>query len=323
MTASTPSPSPDRRNILLVFTTLIIVMLLASLSQMVLSSALPTIAGELHSVELMPWVITGYMLTATIMMPIYGNLSDLLGRKPLLLAAILVFVAGSVLGGLAPDMITLIIARGLQGLGGGGVIILSQAAIADVVPARDRGKYMGIMGGAFAFSSVAGPLLGGWITEGPGWRWAFWMNVPLGAIALVATIVLLRLPAVQRVLKPKIDYLGMMLLVVLTSAIVLIGTWGGSVYAWTSPEILTLLAVTVVSIALFVIVESRAAEPIMPMHMFRERNFVLTTISALFVAIGMFGVVGYMPTYFQMAVGASATVAGLLMVPMMGPMLIT
>ncbi len=322
--ATNKEPLPlDRRNILLVFATLIIVMLLASLSQMVLSSALPTIAGELSSVELMPWVITAYMLTATIMMPIYGKLSDLLGRKPMLLAAIVAFVAGSVLGGLAPDMITLIIARGLQGLGGGGLIILSQAAIADVVPARDRGKYMGIMGGAFAFSSVAGPLLGGWITEGPGWRWAFWMNVPLGAIALVATIVLLRLPAVQRALKPKIDYLGMMLLVVLTSAIVLIGTWGGSVYAWNSPEILMLLAVTVVSIALFVIVESRAAEPIMPMHMFRERNFVLTTISALFVAVGMFGVVGYMPTYFQMAVGASATVAGLLMVPMMGPMLIT
>src|SRR5690554_2743147 len=209
----------ERPNIALVFITLIIVMLLASLSQMVLSTALPTIAGELRSVELMPWVITAYMLASTVMMPIYGKVSDLLGRKPVLLAAILIFIAGSVVGGLAPDMITLIIARVVMGLGGGGLIILSQAAIADVVPARDRGKYMGIMGAAFAFSSVAGPLLGGWITEGPGWRWTFWMNVPLGVIALLATATLLRLPAVARAVKPKIDYAGMGLLTVATTAV--------------------------------------------------------------------------------------------------------
>ncbi len=323
MSSARSSSNPNAGNIGLIFVTLIIVMLLASLSQMVLSSALPTIAGELHSVELMPWVITAYMLSTTVMMPIYGKLSDLLGRKPLLLAAILAFVLGSVLGGLAPDMITLIIARAIQGLGGGGLIILSQAAIADVVPARDRGKYMGIMGGAFAFSSVAGPLLGGWITEGPGWRWAFWMNVPLGAIALVATVMLLKLPAVQRAVRPSIDYLGMMLLVVQTAAVVLIGTWGGSVYEWDSPVILGLATVLVVAVIAFIHVESHAVEPVMPMFMFRERNFVLTTISSLLVALAMFGVVGYMPTYFQMAVGASATVAGLLMVPMMACMLIT
>lgn len=314
---------PERHNIFLVFTTLIIVMLLASLSQMVLSTALPTIAGELSSVELMPWVITAYMLASTVMMPIYGKISDLLGRKPVLLAAILVFIIGSVLGGLAPDMITLIIARVVMGLGGGGLIILSQAAIADVVPARDRGKYMGIMGAAFAFSSVAGPLLGGWITEGPGWRWTFWMNVPLGLIALIATATLLRLPAFARTVKPKIDYAGMALLTVATTAVVLMGTWGGSVYGWTSAEIIGLAAITVVAGILFVLVERRAAEPIMPMYMFRERNFILTTIGSLFVAVAMFGVVGYMPTYFQMAVGATATAAGLLMIPMLGPMLVT
>lgn len=298
-------------------------MLLASLSQMVLSSALPTIAGELHGVELMPWVITAFMLASTVMMPIYGKVSDLLGRKPVLLAAIIMFVAGSIFGGMASSMIGLIIARVIQGLGGGGLIILAQAAIADVVPARERGKYMGIMGAAFAVSSVAGPLLGGWITEGPGWRWAFWMNVPLGAIALIATIALLRLPPVKRDGRPSIDYLGMALLVVMTTAIVLIGTWGGSMYAWGSPVILGLVAALIVSVGLFVLVESRAKEPVMPMFMFKEPNFVLTTVSGLLVAVGMYGVIGYMPTYFQMAVGASATTAGLLMSPMMGALLLT
>lgn len=307
----------------LIFLTLIIVMLLASLSQMVLSSALPTIVGELHGVELMPWVITAYMLTSTFMMPIYGKVSDLLGRKPVLVGAIIIFVIGSVLGGLASDMTLLIIGRAVQGLGGGGLIILSQAAIADVVPARDRAKYMGIMGAAFAFSSVAGPLLGGWITEGPGWRWAFWMNVPLGAIALIATVVLMKLPHRLLDSRPRLDYAGMALLALVTTTIVLIGTWGGSMYEWGSPMIISLIAVTLIAAALFVRVQSRAEEPIMPLFLFRERNFNLTTISSLLVAVGMFGVVGYMPTYFQMAVGASATTAGLLMVPMMGAMLLT
>ncbi len=323
MTGRTQAALPQPPNIPLIFLTLIIVMLLASLSQMVLSSALPTIVGELHSVELMLWVITAYMLTSTITMPIYGKISDLLGRRPILVAAIVIFVAGSILGGLAPDMTTLIIARAIQGVGGGGLMILSQAAIADVIPARDRGKYMGIMGGVFAFSSVAGPLLGGWITEVPGWRWAFWLNVPLGVLATVATVALLRLPRIQNDTRPKLDYMGMGLLAVLTTAIVLIGTWGGSVYSWDSPVILGLVAALLVSGALFVLVESRAAEPIIPLALFKDRNFNLATFAGLLVAVGMFGAIGYMPTYFQMAKGATATVAGLLMIPMMATLLIT
>lgn len=312
-----------RRNILLLFSTLMIVMLLASLSQMVLSSALPTIVGELHGVENMMWVITAYMLASTIMMPVYGKVSDLVGRKPMLLTAIVLFVLGSVLGGVAQDMTSLIAARLVQGLGGGGLMILSQAAIADVIPARERGKYMGIMGGVFAVSSVAGPLLGGWLTEGPGWRWAFWMNVPLGVLALVATIVLLRLPKLVHPERPKIDYLGMALLAIGTTTLILVGTWGGSLYAWASLEIIGLCVATVVAAGLFVLVESRAAEPIIPLSLFKDSNFNVTTLAGLLIAVAMFGAVGYLPTYFQMATGANATDSGLLMIPMMGAMLAT
>ncbi len=184
-----------------------VTMLMASLSQTILSTALPTIVGELGGVDQMTWVITSYILASTIMMPVYGRISDLIGRKPVLIAAISLFMLGSVLGGLATSIGgALILARVVLGLGGGGLMILSQAAIADVVPARERGKYMGIMGAVFAVSSVAGPLLGGWLTEGPGWRWAFWMNLPLGALSILATIFFLRLPRVQRTGKLQIDY---------------------------------------------------------------------------------------------------------------------
>ncbi|KAB1643474.1 MDR family MFS transporter [Gulosibacter chungangensis] len=310
------------RRILPLFVTLMVIMLLASLSQMVLSSALPTIVGELHGVEHMMWVTTAYLLSATIMMPIYGNISDLLGRKPVLLGAISVFLVGSVIGGLAQTMEILIVARLIQGLGGGGLMILSQAAIADVVPARERGKYMGIMGGVFAFSSVAGPLIGGWLTQGPGWRWAFWMNVPLGAIALIATIVLLRLPKRGVAERPKLDYLGMALLAIATSCLILMATWGGATYAWLSPQIIGLGIGCLVFAGLFIWAESRAQSPIIPMSMFKKRNFTLPTIAGLLIAVPMFGAIGYMPTYFQMAVGATPQDAGFLMIPMMACMLI-
>lgn len=318
--ASGTAPTP--RSILPLFVTLMLIMLLASLSQMVLSSALPTIVGELHGVEHMMWVTTAYLLTATIMMPIYGSISDQLGRKPVLLAAVTVFLIGSVVGGLAPTMDLLILARLVQGLGGGGLMILSQAAIADVVPARDRGKYMGIIGGVFAFSSVAGPLIGGWLTEGPGWRWAFWMNVPLGVIALVATMVLMNLPKRKIKERPKLDYLGMTLLAAATSCLILLSTWGGSTYDWVSPQIIGLGIGFLALAALFVWAELRAESPIIPMTMFKKRNFTLPTMAGLLMAVAMFGAIGYMPTYFQMAVGASPQDAGFLMIPMMASMLV-
>lgn len=305
------------QSIKLLFAGLMVTQLLSALNQTVLSSALPTIVGELNGVEHMTWVITAFILTATITMPIYGKLSDLLGRKPLLIAAILIFVGGSIFGAVATDMSTLIVARAIQGLGGGGLMILSQAAIADVIPARERGKYMGIMGAVFAVSSVAGPLLGGWFTEGPGWRWAFWFNIPLGALALVATIMFLNIPRPVLTTKPKLDYLGMGLISVATTAIVLILTWGGNQYAWGSQTMIALIVIAVASVAAFIFAEDRAEEPIMPLFLFKDRNFNLTTISALSAGIAMFGAIGYTPTYLQMAGGYSATVAGLLMTPMM------
>ncbi|MGW0018339.1 MDR family MFS transporter [Rhodococcus sp. NPDC003382] len=314
--------SQSPRGLVFLFAGLMLTMLLASLNQTVLNPALPTIVGELHGADLMLWVITVYILASTIMMPAYGKLGDLFGRKPLLLGAIGVFLVGSVVSATAGDITWLIVGRTIQGVGGGGLMILSQAAIADVIPARERGRYMGIMSGVFALSSVAGPLLGGWFTEGPGWRWVFWITVPLGLLAATAAIVFLRLPA-RTGPRPSIDVAGMAVLSVTTTGIVLIGTWGGTTYAWTSPTILVLIAGTVAAAALFVFVESRATEPVLPLHLFRDRNFDLITVSGLLVSVALFGVAGYMPTYLQMVAGVSATEAGLLMLPMMGSLFLT
>lgn len=301
------------------FAGLMVTMLLASLNMTVLSASLPTIVGELHGADHMSWVITVFILASTIMMPIYGKLGDVFGRKWLLVMAIAIFMVGSVLGALAGTMTGLIVARAVQGLGAGGLMILAQASIADVIPARERGKYTGIMGAVFAVSSVAGPLLGGWLTEGPGWRWLFWMNLPLGAVAILAAAVFL--PKVRKVGKTRIDIAGMLVLGLTTTAIVLVGSWGGSQYAWTSPTILALIAASIVGAVVFVMIERRAAEPVMPLHMFSDRNFNLATAAGLLAGVAMFGAISYLPTYLQMAYGATATEAGLLMVPMMGSLL--
>lgn len=319
--ASAPTSTVPKGTIVPLFIGLMLAMLLASLNQTVFSTALPTIVGELNGVSSMVWVITAFILATTIVMPIYGKIGDQIGRKPLLIFAISVFMVGSVVGGLATDMGTLIVARVIQGLGGGGLMILSQASIADVVPARERGKYMGVMGGVFALSSVIGPLLGGWFTDGPGWRWAFWINIPIGVVALLAAILFLKLPRTYG--RPTLDWGGMALIAAATTSMVLVTTWGGGTYAWTDPVILGLIAVFVVTAAAFVLVERRTAEPLIPMKLFRERNFVLTTIAGLCIGVAMFGALGYMPTYLQMSFGLDASVAGLAMIPMMGAMLIT
>lgn len=321
-TLATVHPHETKRGLILLFVGLILAMLLAALSQTVLSAAMPTMVGELGGVDLMLWVMTAYILASTIMMPIYGKVGDLIGRKGLLLFAISMFMVGSVLGGLAVDMNMLIVARVVQGIGGGGLIILSQAIIADVVPARERGKYMGIMGAVFAVSSVIGPLLGGWFTEVIGWRWTFWMNIPLGFLALAGGIAFLHLPKHAKV-KPRIDVLGMALLTIATTCLVLVASWGGSAFDWDSLQIIALGAGSIVAGILFVLVELRVPEPIIPMTLFRERNFVLTTAAGLLIGVAMFGVLGYLPTYLQMTFGQDATAAGLLMIPMMGGMLVT
>ncbi|GAA2552743.1 EmrB/QacA subfamily drug resistance transporter [Neomicrococcus aestuarii] len=317
-----PAKEEKTAHLGLIFAALMVSMLLSSLNQTVLSTALPTIVGELNGVEHMSWVITAFILASTIMMPIYGKLGDIFGRKPLLLFAISTFLIGSFIGAIAPDMNMLILARAIQGIGGGGLMILSQAIIADVVPARERGKYMGVMGGVFAFSSVAGPLLGGWLTEGPGWRWAFWMNVPLAIIAFAAAATLLHIHKPVHETRPKIDYLGMALIAIATTAIVLVATWGGNQYEWNSAEILSLIAAAVVASVLFVWVEKKAANPVIPMGLFKSKNFNLTTVAGLVTGIAMFGAIGYMPTYLQMVTGYGPTEAGLLMIPMMACLLV-
>lgn len=326
MSATTQSPlaagAAKKRSILLLFAGLMVTMLLASLDQTIFSTALPTIVGELHGVDEMLWVITIYILASTIMLPIYGKLGDLIGRKGIFITAIAVFIFGSIIGGLAQDMTWLIIGRGVQGLGGGGLMLLSQAIIADVVPARERGRYMGVMGGVFALSSVAGPLLGGWFTDGIGWRWGLWMNVPLGILAIISAVFFLKLPKHPRP-QGRVDVAGMALLGITSTLLVLVTTWGGTKYDWNSPTILLMSVGTLASAAAFIWVEHRADLPIMSLHLFKDRNFNLTTAAGLITGIAMFGTLAYLPTYLQMVAGANATQAGLLMIPMMAGLLVT
>jgi EmrB/QacA subfamily drug resistance transporter len=313
----------DKPRILPIFIALMVAMLLSSLDQTILGTALPTIVGELDGVQHMLWVATAYILGATVVMPIYGKLGDLIGRKTLFLVALTIFIAGSILGGFATSMELLIAGRAIQGLGGGGLMILSQAIIADVVPPRDRGKYGGFIGAVFAFSAVVGPLLGGLFTDTLTWRWAFWINIPLGIAAIVTAAIFIRLPKRANRTKPRIDYLGTALIAIATTSLVLVTSWGGTEYEWDSLLIIGLIALTVVSAALFVWVEKHAVEPIIPLSLFTDRNFTITTIVGLMTGVAMFGAIGYMPTFLQIANGINATESGLLLLPMLVGLLIT
>lgn len=295
---------------------LMLAMLLSSLGQTIFGSALPTIVGELGGVNHMTWVITAFLLGQTISLPIFGKLGDQFGRKYLFMFAIALFVVGSIIGALAQNMTTLIVARALQGIAGGGLMILSQAITADVTTARERAKYMGIMGSVFGLSSILGPLLGGWFTDGPGWRWGLWLNVPIGIIALVAIAVLLKLPARKRG-KVTVDWLGSIFMAIATTAFVLAVTWGGNEYEWASPMIIGLITTTLVAAIVFVFVEKRAVDPLVPMGLFSNRNFVLTAVAGIGVGLFMMGTIAYMPTYLQMVHGLNPTQAGLMLIPMM------
>lgn len=299
----------------LIFAALMAAMLLASLDQTIVSTALPTIVGELHGVNHMAWVTTAYILAATIAMPVYGRLGDLIGRKALFLGGISVFLAGSVIAGSAQDMTWLIIGRAVQGLGGGGLMITSQAIIADLVPPRQRAKYMAPIGAVFGLSSVAGPLLGGWFTDSIGWRWAFWINLPVGVVALVVGAFALRLP--RKAGKVALDYLGFTLMATAVTCTVLVTTWGGTQYAWSDPVILGMAVGGILAWVLFFLAQSRAVEPLIPLRLFHSRIFnIATVISLLVIGIGMFAIIGYLPTYLQMVYGVSATESGLLLIPM-------
>lgn len=323
--SATTIPPPDHvvdvRRVRLVLSGLVVAMLMASLDQTILSTALPTIAAELQGVRWMSWVITAYTLAATIVMPVYGRIGDLVGRKPMFLTAIALFLVGSLLGGLADSMAVLVAGRFTQGLGGGGLIITSQALVADVVPPRQRGRYLGVLGAAFAISSVAGPLLGGYFTEVAGWRWCFWINLPLGASALViAARVLERRPgAVRRV---RLDWVGMGLIAAAVTAIVLLSGWAGRTYAWGSPQIIGLVLVTLASGVGFVAAERRATEPIIPLDLLRGRVFVLATTAGTLLAVCMFAAISYLPTFLQRVGEHSPSTAGLLMLPLMAGVLV-
>lgn len=311
-----------RRQFIWAFAGLLLAMLLAALDQTIVATALPSIVGELNGLDHISWVITAYLLAATVGLPIYGKAGDLYGRKGVLVFAIVTFLVGSILSGMAGTMTQLIIFRAIQGVGGGGLMIGAQAIVADLVSPRERGKYMGFMGAVFGLSSVAGPLIGGFFTDSVGWRWIFYINLPLGALALATVIFALHLPR-PALRRTRIDVLGMLLLALFSVAAVLLTSWAGTTYDWGSPQILGLAAGLVVTAAMFVLVERRAAEPIIPLALFRSRNFTLAAGGGVTVGIAMFATIAYLPTYLQMVDGASPTASGLMLIPMTVGMLIS
>jgi EmrB/QacA subfamily drug resistance transporter len=317
-----PAPPHSSRRVAVIFTGLMLSVLVAALDQTIVSTALPTIVGDLHGLDHLSWVITAYLLTSTIGLPIYGKLGDLLGRKNIFIFAIVVFLAGSALSGQSHSMAELITYRAIQGVGGGGLMIGAQAIIGDIVSARDRGKYMGLIGAAYGIASVGGPLLGGYLTDTWSWRWVFYINLPIGIIALAIIITTLHLPR-NSATGIRLDYAGAGLLAIGTAALVLLTSWGGNNYAWTSPTILTLAAVAIAAIAVFIPVELRAKEPLLPLRLFRIRNFLICTLVGLAAGLAMFGAIGYLPTFLQIVNGASPTRSGLMMLPMVAGMLIS
>ena len=308
-------------SVVIVFVALILAVLLAILDQTIVSTALPTIVGDLHGVNDLAWVTTVYLLTSTAVLPIYGKLGDQFGRKGLFVFAIVVFLIGSALSGLSQNMAQLIAFRGLQGIGGGGLMIGAQAIIGDIISPRERGKYMGYFGAVFAVATVAGPLLGGVLTEYASWRWIFYINLPIGAVALPIVIAALKLPRHEE--KHRLDFLGMGLLTAVSVAITLFATWGGSRYSWQSPVIIGLITASVVLAGLFVLVERYAAEPVIPLRLFRSSIFNISGLIGILVGIAMFGAVGYLPYFLQMVDHASATTSGLLLLPLVAGLLVS
>jgi EmrB/QacA subfamily drug resistance transporter len=311
----------ESQRVRLIFGALLLVMLLASLDQTIVSTALPTIVGDLGGLSHLSWVVTAYLLASTVAGPLYGKLGDLYGRKTLLQVAIVLFLVGSALCGLAQGMTSLIAFRALQGLGGGGLMVTTMAVVGDIIPPRDRGKYQGFFGAVFGVSTVIGPLLGGFFVDSLSWRWIFYVNLPLGVVALAVIGVVFHARAEH--VHHRIDYLGAAALTAALSAIVLFTSLGGTTYAWDSPLILALIAIGVVTLALFPLIEARAAEPILPLALFRNRTFVVTSAVGFIIGLALFGAVTYLPLYLQVVKGHSPTGSGLLLTPMMAGLLIT
>jgi EmrB/QacA subfamily drug resistance transporter len=306
---------------MVIMSALMLVMLLAALDQTIVSTALPRIATQLHGLSKLSWVATAYLLTSAISTPMYGKISDMFGRKKIFQTAIVIFLMGSVLCGLSQTMNQLVFARALQGVGAGGLMSLVLAIVGDVIPPRQRGRYMGYFGAVFGVSSVAGPLLGGFITDAFSWRWVFFVNIPIGIIALIAVATRLHLPVFKR--NHKIDYLGATLLTISSVCLLLATVWGGTLYAWKSTEIIGLITTGLVVAVAFVFCEQRAREPIIPMRLFKNDIFRVSVLLSMILGIVMFAAILYIPIYQQLVRGNSPTKSGLLMLPLVVGLLIS
>ncbi|MDT0321143.1 MDR family MFS transporter [Streptomyces millisiae] len=304
-----------QRNLTPVVLALVIAIMLAMLDNMIIGTAMPTIVGELGGTEHLSWVVTAYTLATAAATPIWGKIGDMYGRKGSFLTSIVIFLAGSALSGLAQDMVQLIAFRAVQGLGAGGLLVGVMAIIGDLVPPRERGRYQGMMAGVMALAMIGGPSLGGLITDHLGWRWTFYINLPLGGAVLVMLALVLHLP--KRRSPHRIDYLGAALLVVGITSIVLVTTWGGTEYDWGSAQIVGLAVLGALSLVTFVWSQTRVAEPIMPLHIFHSRNFTLMAAIGFLVGFVMFGATLYLPLFQQAVQGASATNSGLQLLPML------
>jgi EmrB/QacA subfamily drug resistance transporter len=309
------------RQVLIIFSGLMLGMLLAALDQTIVATALPTIVGDLHGLDHLSWVVTAYLLTTTLSTPLYGKISDLYGRKKIFQVAIVIFLIGSALSGLARNMDQLIAFRAVQGLGGGGLMALAMAIIGDIVSPRERGRYQGYFGGVFAFASIGGPLAGGFFVDHLTWRWIFYINIPVGILALVITSAVLRLPLPRRA--HAIDYTGSGILVGAVTSLLLVTLWGGQTYRWGSGVILGLIAFGVLSTAAFVWWERRATEPIFPPHIFVNPIPAVAFVITLLVAAGMFAAIIFIPIYLQLVDGVSPALSGVLLLPLMAGMLVT
>jgi EmrB/QacA subfamily drug resistance transporter len=310
------------KRVIIIFIGLILGILMAALDQTIVATALPEIGSSLHGFDSISWIITTYLLAQTITMPVYGKLGDFIGRKRAFHLAILIFLTGSVIAGLSTSMGMLITMRAVQGVGAGGLMIGAQTIIAEIVSARERGKYMSVMGPMIGVATVLGPLLGGFLTTSVSWRWIFYINVPIGIAALIVTGVVLKLPGTGRT-KSRVDYLGTLTIGGAAAALVLLLTWGGRAYAWGSPVIIGLIIATAVLAVAFPVVERHATEPIMPLRLFRDNAFKVNSALAFLVGLALFGAVSYLPTYLQDSLGVSPTLSGVLMLPLMGGLMLS